>query len=141
MLTLKAFHIMAMVAWFAGLFYLPRLFVYHTQTEDEMGHQRFCVMEKKLFWSIMTPSAVITTLLGLWLLWEYAWQTYQAFYWLHLKLAMVAGLIVYHIMCGYYLKQFAAKRNKHSHVFFRIFNEIPVLFLVGIIWLVVTKPF
>ena len=141
MLTVKAFHIIAMVAWFAGLFYLPRLFVYHADTSDEAGHERFCVMERKLYRAIMTPAAVVTIGLGLWMLWEYAWIAYQGFYWLHVKLLLGAGLVIFHIMCGHYVKQFARKQNQRGHVYFRIFNEIPVVFLVAMVWLAIAKPF
>ncbi len=141
MLTVKAFHLMAMVAWFAGLFYLPRLFVYHTETNDPEGYQRFCVMEQKLYRAIMTPAAIVTIVLGLWMTWAYAWEAYRGFYWLHAKLLLAVGLVIYHAICGYYVRQFAQQSNTRGHVFFRVFNEVPVLFLAGMIWLAVAKPF
>lgn len=141
MLTVKTFHVVAMVAWFAGLFYLPRLFVYHANTTDQVGYERFCLMEKKLYWSIMTPAAILTIFLGLWMLWDYAWLTYQGFYWLHAKITLGFILILYHLLCGHHLKQFAAKQNQKSHIYFRIFNEIPVLILIAMVWLVIAKPF
>jgi len=130
-----------MVTWFAGLFYLPRLFVYHAMSEDETSNERFKVMERKLFYGIMTPGAVITTVLGLWLLFEYAWQAYSSMLWLHIKLTLILLLIVYHVYCWKYLLQFKQDNNTHNHVFYRWFNEIPVFMLIGIILLVIVKPF
>jgi putative membrane protein len=141
MLWVKAFHVIFMVTWFAGLFYLPRLFVYHAMSNDETSNERFKVMERKLFYGIMTPGGIITTLLGLWLLFEYAWQAYSSMLWLHIKLTLILLLIVYHVYCWKYLLQFKQDKNSHSHVFYRWFNEIPVLMLIGIILLVVAKPF
>ncbi|ROR34695.1 protoporphyrinogen oxidase HemJ [Inmirania thermothiophila] len=141
MLWIKALHIIFMVTWFAGLFYLPRLFVYHALCEDEPGRARFKVMERKLFWAITTPGAVLTVVFGLWLLADYAWAAYRHSGWLHAKLALVAGLVAYHVWCGKLVADFAADRNRHGHVFYRWFNEVPVLFLVGIVILVVVKPF
>ena len=141
MLWVKAFHVIFMVTWFAGLFYLPRLFVYHAMSNDETSNERFKVMERKLFYGIMTPGGIITTLLGLWLLFEYAWQAYSSMLWLHIKLTLILLLIVYHVYCWKYLLQFKQDKNSHSHVFYRWFNEIPVLMLIGIILLVVIKPF
>ncbi|HYJ19001.1 MAG TPA: CopD family protein, partial [Burkholderiales bacterium] len=96
MLWIKAFHIIFMVTWFAGLFYLPRLFVYHAQSEDSVSRERFKVMERKLFFGIMTPGAILTIGFGMWL-----WLAY-GFYggWLHAKLALVAVLVIYHLYCG-----------------------------------------
>lgn len=141
MLWVKAFHVIFMVTWFAGLFYLPRLFVYHAMSEDETSNERFKVMERKLFYGIMTPGAIITSILGLWLLFEYAWQAYSSMLWLHIKLSLILLLIIYHLYCWKYLLQFKQDKNTHSHVFYRWFNEIPVLMLIGIILLVVVKPF
>jgi len=139
MLWVKAFHIIFMVAWFAGLFYLPRLFVYHAQCADEPGLQRFEVMERKLFWFI-TPWAVLTVVLGLWLLWAYAWQAYAGSVWLPAKLALVALLITYHGYCGKLMMDFRQRRNRRSHVFYRWLNELPVLILAAIVILAVVKP-
>jgi protoporphyrinogen IX oxidase len=137
----KAFHVIAMVTWFAGLFYLPRLFVYHAMCDDAAGRERFKVMERKLFNGIMTPSAVVTVALGLWLLFAYAWETWSAMKWLHVKLLLAVVLVVYHIWCWRLLVMFREDRNRHSHVYFRWFNEFPVLLLVAMVVLVVVKPF
>lgn len=140
MLWIKAFHIIFMVTWFAGLFYLPRLFVYHAMCDDEAGNARFKIMEHKLFFAIMTPGAVITILLGLWLL-IMNWPGYVAAGWIHAKLALVGVLVLYHVYCGRLLIEFRNDRNRHSHVFYRWFNEFPVLILIGTVILVVVRPF
>lgn len=137
MLWIKAFHIVFMVSWFAGLFYLPRLFVYHAMTEDHAGHERFLIMERKLYFGIMTPTAVLTVALGLWL-----WLGYGITGgWLYAKLVLVAILIAFHVYCGKLLFDFRAGRNHHTHVFYRWINEFPLLLLIGIVILVVVKPF
>jgi len=141
MLWVKAFHIIFMVTWFAGLFYLPRLFVYHAMAGDLTSIERFKIMERKLFFGIMTPGAIITTALGIWMLNDYAWESYQNSGWLHAKLALVAIIIIYHIYCGKLLFAFKHDRNRHSHVFYRWLNEFPVLLLVAIIILITVKPF
>ncbi|WP_126456657.1 protoporphyrinogen oxidase HemJ [Sulfuriflexus mobilis] len=141
MLWLKAFHLIFMVTWFAGLFYLPRLFVYHAMSEDAVSNARFKVMERKLFFGIMTPGGIITIALGLWMLYDYSWQAYANSGWLQGKLALVAVLIAYHIYCGKLLLDFRHDRNHHGHVFYRWLNEFPVLILVAVIILVVVKPF
>jgi putative membrane protein len=141
MLWVKGLHVISMVTWFAGLFYLPRLFVYHALAQDGLSQQRFVVMEHKLFWYIMTPGAVVTCALGGWLLWGYAWAAYGQSLWLPLKLLMVGLLWVYHVVCGLLLRDFARGRNAHSHRWYRVFNEAPTLLLVGIVLLVVVKPF
>ncbi|MGH8492849.1 MAG: protoporphyrinogen oxidase HemJ [Moraxellaceae bacterium] len=140
MLWLKALHIIAVVCWFAGLFYLPRLFVYHAQTEDQPGRERFKIMERKLYRGIMWPSLVLTVLFGGWML-SQNWAFYKTQGWLHAKLSLVVLLVVYHLLCGHYLKAFAQDRNPKSHVFYRVFNELPVLALVAIVILVVVRPF
>ncbi len=140
MLWIKAFHIIAVVCWFAALFYLPRLFVYHVQAADETGRERFKVMERKLYRGIMTPSAAIAVLLGLWLL-GISWDYYRTAGWMHAKLALVLLLLAYHAACRHYLLQLRDDRCVRSHVFFRFFNEFPVLLLVAIVVLVVVKPF
>ncbi len=137
MLWIKSLHIIFMVTWFAGLFYLPRLFVYHAMTEDEAGRERFKIMERKLFYGIMTPGAVLTLVFGLWL-WL-AWGITGG--WLHAKLALVAVLIAYHVHCGKLMADFKHGRNRHGHVFYRWYNEFPVLILFGVIFLVELKPF
>ena len=124
-----------MVTWFAGLFYLPRLYVYHAQAEDQISKDRFKIMERKLFWGIMTPGAVLTILFGV-LLIEYHGMSY----WLKMKILLVFVLALYHVWCGVLLEKFKTDRNSHSHVWYRIFNEVPVIFLVLIVALVVYKP-
>ena len=141
MLYIKAFHIIFMVTWFAGLFYLPRLFVYHAMADDRAGKERFKIMERKLFFGIMTPGAVLTVISGLWMLVGYAWDAYAGTVWLHIKLALVALLIFYHIYCGKLLVDFKHDRNQHSHVFYRWLNEAPVLVLIAVVILAVVKPF
>ncbi len=138
-LWIKALHIIFMVTWFAAVFYLPRLFVYHAQTDDAPGHERFQVMERKLYRGIMTPSAVLTVAFGAWLLWlNPAWLSQG---WLHAKLALVAALVAYHLWCGKLIRAFAANDNRHGHVWYRWFNELPVLVLVGVVILVEVKPY
>ena len=137
MLWAKAFHIVFMVAWFAGLFYLPRLFVYHAQASDTVSLERFKVMERKLYRGIMTPCMVITLGLGLWL-----WLGYGVTgAWLHAKLAFVLLLVGHHFWLGHLVKVFASDANAKSHVFYRWINEIPLLYLIAIVVLVVVKPF
>jgi len=138
---IKALHIIFMVTWFAGLFYLPRLFVYHAMaTGDTVGQERFKIMERKLYFGIMTPGAVITIITGLILLHSYAWQLYRYAIWLHLKLGLVLLLLVYHLYCGYLVKQFKYNANKHGHVFYRWLNEFPILILFGVVILVMVRP-
>ncbi|PWG62746.1 protoporphyrinogen oxidase HemJ [Sediminicurvatus halobius] len=139
MLWVKAFHIIFVVTWFAALFYLPRLFVYHAMAEDETGRERFKVMERKLYRGIMNPSAVLAVGLGVWLLWLAPWWLQEG--WLHAKIALVALLVGYHLYCGRLLRAFAEERNRHGHVWYRVFNELPVLVLVAVVILVVVKPF
>lgn len=138
-LWIKAFHIMAIVTWFAGLFYLPRLFVYHAMSEDQLSRDRFKTMERKLYRGIMTPSMIVAVGLGIWMLVLMPHWLQQG--WLHAKLTLIALLIGYHFLCGVQLRQFARDANKHSHVFYRWFNEAPVLVLVGAVLLAVLKPF
>ena len=135
MLLYKTLHIIFMVTWFAGLFYLPRLYVYHAQAEDQISKDRFKIMERKLFWGIMTPGAVLTVLFGV-LLIEYHGMSY----WLKMKILLVFVLALYHVWCGVLLEKFKTDSNSHSHVWYRIFNEVPVIFLVMIVALVVYKP-
>lgn len=145
MLWIKAFHVIFMVTWFAGLFYLPRLFVYHAMSTDLVSIERFKMMERKLYYGITTPGGIITVSLGLWLLIGYWWQPFLAgspgSWWLHLKLTLVTMLIGYHIYCGKLLLDFKHDRNRHSHIFYRWFNELPVLILVGVVILAYVKPF
>lgn len=141
MLWLKAFHIIAVICWFAGLFYLPRLFVYHAQSTDSTSIERFKIMERKLYRGIMWPSMVLTLVLGVAMLLNAPDYYYLKQGWLHAKLALVTLLIVYHCFCGYYRQQFANDNNQKSHVFYRVFNELPVLLLISVVILVVVKPF
>ena len=138
MLWVKAIHIIFMVTWFAGLFYLPRLFVYHAMSEDGASRERFKVMERKLYYGIMTPGAVITIVFGMWL-----WLGWfgSAGGWLHAKLALVLVLIGYHLWCGRLLADFKHDRNTKGHVWYRWFNEFPVVILIAVVILVVVKPF
>jgi len=138
MLWVKSLHIIFMVTWFAGLFYLPRLFVYHAQADDRISLERFKVMERKLFWGIMTPGGVLTIVFGVWL-WL-GWFT-PATGWLHAKIALVALLAGYHLWCWRLMRDFAAERNRRGHVWFRWFNEFPTLVLLATVLLVVFKPF
>ncbi len=137
MLWIKTFHIIFVVTWFAGLFYLPRLFVYHALARDLMGIERLKVMQCKLFWGIMTPSAVLTLVFGLWLWIGYGFSGG----WLNVKLWLVVLVVAYHLWCYKTVIVFRNDANSHSHVFYRWMNELPVLLLVGIVILVVVKPF
>lgn len=138
-LWIKALHIVSIVCWFAALFYLPRLFVYHAQSEDTISRERFIIMERKLYRGIMGPSMIATLVFGAWLIYLNPGLMKQA--WLHAKLLLVFLLIGYHHMCGAQLKRFARGENTRSHKFYRWFNEVPVLFLLLIVILVVVKPF
>lgn len=136
MLWVKSLHIIFMVSWFAGLFYLPRLFVYHAMATDAVSRDRFVVMERKLFFGIMTPAAVMTVFFGSWL-WLGLGITPN---WLWAKLALVIVLLGYHMYCGRIWLDFKHGQNRHTHVYYRWFNEFPVLLLAGIVILVVVKP-
>ena len=137
----KALHMIFMVTWFAGLFYLPRLFVYHAMSDDATSNERFKVMERKLYFGIMTPGLILTLLFGTLMLTDYAWAAFGQSSWLHIKLTLIGLLCIYHVYCGKWLLDFKHNRNNHSHVYFRWMNEVPVLFLVGIIILATVKPF
>lgn len=141
MLWVKAFHIIAMVTWFAGLFYLPRLFVYHAMTEDKATQAQLKVMQRKLYYAITWPGGVTTIILGLWLLSYYPAGAIASMGWLHAKLTLVALLMGYHLWCGALLKTFQKDENTRSHRWYRYFNEAPTLLLIGIVILVVVKPF
>lgn len=141
MLWVKAFHLITIITWFAALFYLPRLFVYHASSEDAISNERFKVMERKLYRGIMTPSLVLVIVTGGWLLSFYDPQQLADMVWLHAKLTLVAALVAYHFVCRWHLKQFTEDRNARSHVYFRWFNEAPVVGLVAIVILAVVKPF
>lgn len=136
MLWVKALHIVFITSWFAGLFYLPRLFVNHAMVTDEATQQRLVLMERKLY-RFMAPLALLALIFGLWL-----WLGYGITgAWLHAKLLLVAALIAYHLYCGKLVKDFAQGSNRRSHIWFRWFNEIPVILLLIIVILVVVKPF
>lgn len=139
-LWVKAFHLIAVVTWFAAIFYLPRLFVYHASSEDETSNARFKIMERKLYRGIMTPSMIAVIALGAWLI-SYNHSAYFAMGWVHAKLTLVALLVVYHLYCGHLVKQFRDDQNQRSHVFYRWFNEFPVFLLIAIVILAVVKPF
>ncbi len=140
MLWLKALHIVFMVSWFAGLFYLPRLFVYHAMAEDPASRETLTVMERKLY-RFVTPIMWLTVLFGTALIVGYGMDWFRSQGWLHAKLALVAVLMGYHFYCGRLVRAFAAGRNARSHVFYRWFNEMPVLFLFAIVALAVVRPF
>ncbi|MBT3696830.1 MAG: protoporphyrinogen oxidase HemJ [Gammaproteobacteria bacterium] len=136
MLWYKTLHIIFMITWFAGLFYLPRLFVYHAMSKDQISLDRFKVMERKLFWGIMTPGGILTIIFGIYLI-----QFHQMLLWLQLKIFLVFLLVLYHIWCGKIMYDFKNDTNSRSHVWYRVFNEIPVIMLIIIVYLVVFKPF
>ena len=136
MLWLKALHIIFVVTWFAGLFYLPRLFVYHAMAEDAAGRERFKVMERKLYWGIMAPGAVLSILFGMLLL-----NYFGLAGWIYAKLAVVGVVAGYHLYCGKLLSDFAHDRNTRSHLWYRWFNEVPVVLLAAAVILAVVKPF
>lgn len=140
MLWLKSFHIIAVVCWFAGLFYLPRLFVYHAMSEDKVSQERFKIMERKLYRGITTPSMIATLGLGGWMV-SMNFSGYFASGWLLMKLLLVCLLIGYHLFCGHLVTLFAEDNNHHGHVFYRWFNEFPVLILIAVVVLAVVKPF
>ncbi len=136
----KTLHIVFMVSWFAGLFYLPRLFVYHAMAapDDRIGIERMKTMERKLYYGIMAPAAVLTIAFGVWLWLGYGFNGG----WLHAKLGLVLVLVAFHLYLGRLMRDFAHDRNRHGHVFYRWINEIPALpLLIAIVWLVVAKPF
>lgn len=139
MLWIKAFHIIFMVTWFAGLFYLPRLFVYHASAEDQVSQLRFKIMERKLYWGIATPGALLTIALGIWLI-TLNDPAIMTTLWLQAKLVLVAVLVIYHIWCGKLLLDFKRDQNTHSHIWYRWFNELPVLLLIAIVLLVELQP-
>jgi putative membrane protein len=138
MLWIKSLHIVFMVTWFAGLFYLPRLFVYHSLATDAISVERFKLMERKLYFGIMTPGALLTIVFGMWL-----WLGYGiSGGWLAAKLVLVAVLVAHHVWLGKLMQDFKGDRNRHSDVFYRWINEIPALpVLLGAVFLVVLKPF
>lgn len=140
MTWVKALHLIFMIAWFAGLFYLPRLFVNHAMAEEVEVKKRLALMENKLY-RFITPWMVLTLIFGAWLLIDYAWEAYAQMLWLKIKLILVTILVVYHLYCGKIIIQLASKANLRSHIWFRWFNEVPVLILIAVVVLAVVKPF
>jgi putative membrane protein len=136
MLWVKALHIVFVVSWFAGLFYLPRLFVNHAMTQDHPTAERLALMERKLY-RFMTPIGALALFFGVWLWLGFGYTGA----WLHAKLALVLLLVAYHLYCGKLVRDFADGRNRHGHAWYRWFNELPVLILFAVVVLVVVKPF
>jgi len=136
MLWIKSAHIISVISWFAGIFYLPRLFVYHSMSDDEISIERFKVMQRKLYYGIMTPSAIATIFFGAWLLAFGFWGN-----WMIAKLVLVGVMVIYHIWCGLIVRRFKNDNNTHSHIFYRVMNELPVFVLGAIVVLAVVKPF
>jgi putative membrane protein len=139
-LYVKAFHIVFMTAWFAGLFYLPRFFVYHAMTTDAATIEKFKIMERRLA-VMMDIGATLTMFFGFWLLFSYGWEQYKHYGWLHAKLALVALLVGYHVWCRMIVRTFRNDKNTRSHRWYRFFNEVPTLLLIAIVLLVMVRPF
>ncbi len=139
MLWLKALHLIFMVAWFAGIFYLPRLFINHAMTDNRETIEQFKLMERKLY-RFTTPWMWLTLIFGSWMLWEYAWAAWGNSLWLHAKLLLIGILVAYHFYCGHLVKVFAEDRNRRSDKWYRYFNEIPAVILFIVIPLAVLKP-
>ncbi|MDN5565501.1 MAG: protoporphyrinogen oxidase HemJ [Psychrobacter sp.] len=137
---IKAAHVISMVTWFAAIFYLPRLFVYHAMSDDKISQDRFVIMERKLYRGIMVPSMIATWALGLWMVYL-GWEVYKTQGWLHLKIVLVILLSAYNGACGFYRKKLIDNPQYKSHVFWRWFNEVPVFALIFIVILVIVKPF
>ena len=135
-----AFHVIAVICWFAALFYLPRLFVYHAMSDDEISIERFKLMQRNLYRGIANPAMIATIILGLWLV-SMAPDAYLNQTWFQLKASLVLLLVGYHYMCLGHIKKLAENRSNKSHVYFRLFNEVLVLFLVAIVILVIVQPF
>jgi putative membrane protein len=138
MLWLKAFHVIGVITWFAGLFYLPRLYVYHADAADSISIERFKVMERRLF-AIMTIGAFAALSFGAMML--AAAPVYLTMHWLQIKMLLVLLLIAYHVFCYQLMRDFAQSRNRHSAKWYRGFNEVPSLLLIAIVLLAVLKPF
>jgi putative membrane protein len=139
-LWLKAFHVFFMIAWMAGIFYLPRLFVYHAESKHQETKDQFKIMERRL-WFFVTPFALLTLILGILIMYQYGLEWLKASTWLHAKLAIVALLYGYHFYLYYLLKMFSADENTKSPRFYRMINELPVLALLAIVILAILKPF
>ena len=136
-LVAKTVHLVALISWFAGLFYLPRLFVYHAESEHQEVQHTLCIMEWKLFFYIMNPAAAVTLFSGCWML--YCWDWVLPI-WMHIKLSLVVGLVVFHGCCWNFVLQFRARLNQREGLFYRWFNEVPTIALIAIVYLVVLKP-
>ena len=141
MLWYKALHLIFMVTWFAGLFYLPRLFVYHAMSNDKISIDRFKIMEKKLFYGIATPGGLLTIIFGFCLLISNGVDSYSGQSWFSIKMILIFILVIYHIYCFFLLNDFKYNKNRHTHIWYRWFNEVPGLILVGVVFLAVIKPF
>ncbi len=139
MIWVKAFHIIFMVAWFAGIFYLPRLFVNHAMSDEPAVQNQLTIMEKKLY-RFITPWMVFTLAFGFWLLFDYAWAAYAHMLWLKIKLGLVLLLVIYHFYCGRIIRELESGVSQRSHVWFRWFNELPVFILFTVVLLAVAKP-
>jgi putative membrane protein len=141
-LYIKAFHVIAVIAWMAGMLYLPRLFVYHAAVKPGSEQsETFKVMERRLLKAIINPAMIATWLLGLTMIYLMGWPAFAASHWLHLKLVLVLGMSALHGELARYQRQFAADANRHSQKFYRIVNEIPTVLLILIVILAVVKPF
>lgn len=138
-LWLKALHIIFVICWFAGIFYLPRLFVHHAMSDDAATQERLAIMERKLY-RFVTPFAFLSLFFGLWMAWL-RWDYFSHAGWFHVKALLLVLLFTYHFYCGHLVRVFAEGRNQRSHRFYRIFNELPVLALFAIVILAVVKPF
>jgi len=136
---IEAFHVISMVCWFAGLFYLPRIFVYHAKTTDKNISEQFKIMEYRLYYYITWPSAILTAVFGFWLL-SLNYDAYSHMMWLHIKLILVATLAVFHLLCGKYLHDFRRDNNQKSEKFYRLLNEYPTIILIAVIILTFVKP-
>jgi putative membrane protein len=139
MLWIKAFHLIFVVCWFAGIFYLPRLFVYHAQSNDQATREQFKIMERRLY-RFMTPFMWISVGLGIWMT-AANWAFFKTQIWLHIKVTLVLLLMIYHLYCGRIVKAFAEDRNVRGHIYYRWFNELPVFLLFPIVILVIVRPF
>ena len=138
-LAIKSLHLIAMVAWFAAMFYLPRLFVYHCTVPNVQAAEMLATMERRLYRAIMTPAALLTLIFGVWLS-ALNWTAYQTAVWFWVKLVCVLALFAYHGMCGGMVRAFRDNTNQRSQKFYRIFNEVPLVFLVLIVFVAVFKP-
>ncbi|WP_410499800.1 protoporphyrinogen oxidase HemJ [Chitinibacter sp. S2-10] len=140
MLWVKSFHIIFVISWFAGLFYLPRIFVNQAMASEAAEQTRLGLMARKLY-RFMTPIAILALIFGLWNWSFYGFYLGQGWAWMHVKLTLVTALIAYHAWCGKIYRDFAAGKNTRSHLWYRVFNEVPVLILIAVVILVVVKPF